>query len=63
MQIYYRDHPEAGGYLYVALRAPNDAWNGFYDVYVYPRRISGNGEGVPSGIGIPWVFSIIATML
>src|SRR5712671_3137776 len=36
MQIYYRDHPEAGGYLYVALRAPNDSWNGFYDVYVYP---------------------------
>ncbi len=36
MQIYYRDHPEAGGYLYVALRAPNDTWNGFYDDYVYP---------------------------
>ncbi len=36
MQRYYRDHPEAGGYLYVALRAPNDTWNGFYDVYVYP---------------------------
>jgi pimeloyl-ACP methyl ester carboxylesterase len=36
MKIYYRDHPEAGGYLYVALRAPNDAWNGFYDTYVYP---------------------------
>lgn len=36
MQVYYRDHPEAGGYLYVALRAPNDSWNGFYDVYVYP---------------------------
>ena len=36
MQIYYKDHPEAGGYLYVALRAPNDSWNGFYDVYVYP---------------------------
>ena len=36
MQIYYRDHPEAGGYLYVALRAPNDTWNGFYDTYVYP---------------------------
>jgi hypothetical protein len=36
MQIYYRDHPEAGGYLYLALRAPNDTWNGFYDVYVYP---------------------------
>jgi pimeloyl-ACP methyl ester carboxylesterase len=36
MQRYYRDHPEAGGYLYVALRAPNDTWNGFYDNYVYP---------------------------
>jgi len=36
MQRYYKDHPEAGGYLYVALRAPNDTWNGFYDVYVYP---------------------------
>ena len=36
MQIYYKDHPEAGGYTYVALRAPNDTWNGFYDDYVYP---------------------------
>jgi hypothetical protein len=36
MQHYYRDHPEVGGYYYVALRAPNDTWNGFYDVYVYP---------------------------
>src|SRR6185312_10373821 len=36
MQHYYKDHPEAGGYLYVALRAPNDTWNGFYDEYVYP---------------------------
>ncbi|MHC1766213.1 MAG: transglutaminase domain-containing protein [Verrucomicrobiia bacterium] len=36
MQIYYKDHPEAGGYLYVALRAPNDEWNGFYADYVYP---------------------------
>jgi len=36
MQRYYRDHPEVGGYRYVALRAPNDTWNGFYDVYVYP---------------------------
>jgi pimeloyl-ACP methyl ester carboxylesterase len=36
MQRYYRDHAEAGGYHYVALRAPNDTWNGFYDVYVYP---------------------------
>ncbi len=36
MQHYYKDHPEAGGYKYLALRAPNDTWNGFYDVYVYP---------------------------
>jgi predicted esterase len=36
MQVYYRDHPEVGGYLYLALRAPNDTWNGFYDNYVYP---------------------------
>lgn len=36
MKIYYRDHPEVGGYKYLALRAPNDTWNGFYDVYVYP---------------------------
>ena len=36
MQIYYKDHPEQGGYLYLALRAPNDTWNGFYDNYVYP---------------------------
>jgi hypothetical protein len=36
MGMYYKDHPEAGGYLYLALRAPNDTWNGFYDVYVYP---------------------------
>ena len=36
MQRYYRDHPEAGGYLYVALRAPDNTWNGFYTGYVYP---------------------------
>ncbi|HEY0457261.1 MAG TPA: transglutaminase-like domain-containing protein, partial [Verrucomicrobiae bacterium] len=36
MQRYYKDHAEEGGYLYLALRAPNDTWNGFYDVYVYP---------------------------
>ena len=36
MKIYYRDHPERGGYKYLALRAPNDTWNGFYDDYVYP---------------------------
>jgi predicted esterase len=36
MQHYYKDHPEAGGYIYLALRAPNNTWNGFYDDYVYP---------------------------
>ena len=36
MQHHYKDHPENGGYLYLALRAPNDTWNGFYDDYVYP---------------------------
>ncbi|HLQ36976.1 MAG TPA: transglutaminase domain-containing protein [Planctomycetota bacterium] len=36
MQRYYKDHPEAGGYRYCALRAPTDEWNGFYTDYVYP---------------------------
>ncbi len=36
MQIYYQDHPEVGGYLYCALRAPTDEWNGFYTDYFYP---------------------------
>jgi predicted esterase len=36
MQIYYRDQPSVTGYQYLALRAPNDTWNGFYDVYVPP---------------------------
>ena len=36
MATYYNDHAEAGGYKYLALRAPNDTWNGFYDDYVYP---------------------------
>ncbi|BDI29312.1 hypothetical protein CCAX7_13630 [Capsulimonas corticalis] len=37
MKTHYKDHPEAaGGYKYLALRAPNDTWNGFYDNYVYP---------------------------
>jgi len=36
MQIYYRDHPEVGGYIYVALRAPDNSWNGFYTAYTYP---------------------------
>ena len=34
--VYYRDHPEAGGYVYLALRAPNDEWNGFYDDAICP---------------------------
>ena len=33
---HYKAHPELGGYHYISLRAPNDSWNGFYDVYVYP---------------------------
>jgi predicted esterase/transglutaminase-like putative cysteine protease len=36
MQHYYRDQPTVTGYLYLALRAPNDTWNGFYDEYVPP---------------------------
>jgi hypothetical protein len=32
----YREHPEAGGYLYMSLRAPNDTWNGFYDDAICP---------------------------
>ena len=35
MQRYYRDQ-EPGGYLYLALRAPTDEWNGFYTGYAYP---------------------------
>ena len=31
MQVYYKDHPEVSGYRYLALRAPNNSWNGFYD--------------------------------
>ena len=33
---YYRDHLETGGYVYLALRAPNDDWNGFYDDAICP---------------------------
>ncbi|HVS36986.1 MAG TPA: transglutaminase domain-containing protein, partial [Gemmataceae bacterium] len=40
MQIYYKDHPEVSGYKYLALRAPNDTWNGFYDDYVPPLVIN-----------------------
>ena len=36
MQRYYRDQPSVPGYQYLALRAPNDVWNGFYDDYVPP---------------------------
>lgn len=34
--VYYKDHPEAGGYIYLALRAPNNVWNGFYDDAISP---------------------------
>jgi transglutaminase-like putative cysteine protease/poly(3-hydroxybutyrate) depolymerase len=33
---YYKEHPEACGYVYLALRAPNDEWNGFYDDAICP---------------------------
>ena len=33
---YYKPHPEAGGYVYLALRHPNDEWNGFYDDAICP---------------------------
>jgi pimeloyl-ACP methyl ester carboxylesterase len=36
MQIYYKDQESVSGYLYLALRAPNDTWNGFYDNYMPP---------------------------
>jgi transglutaminase-like putative cysteine protease len=36
MQIYYKDQDSVTGYQYLALRAPNDTWNGFYDTYVPP---------------------------
>ncbi len=40
MKIYYRDQPSVEGYLYIALRAPNDVWNGFYDDYCCPLVIN-----------------------
>jgi transglutaminase-like putative cysteine protease/pimeloyl-ACP methyl ester carboxylesterase len=40
MQIYYKDQPSVAGYQYLALRAPNDTWNGFYDGYVPPLVIN-----------------------
>jgi pimeloyl-ACP methyl ester carboxylesterase len=33
MQHYYRDQPSLEGYLYLAIRAPNNSWNGFYSPY------------------------------
>jgi pimeloyl-ACP methyl ester carboxylesterase len=36
MQRYYRDQADVTGYLYVALRAPNDTWNGFYADHMTP---------------------------
>ena len=35
MRRYYRDQKGVKGYLYLALRAPNNKWNGFYDHYVW----------------------------
>ena len=40
MQRYYRDQPSVSGYLYLALRAPNDSWNGFYADYVPPLVVA-----------------------
>jgi pimeloyl-ACP methyl ester carboxylesterase len=40
MQRYYRDQPSVTGYQYLALRAPNDTWNGFYDDYVPPLVVN-----------------------
>ncbi|MFO0843969.1 MAG: transglutaminase domain-containing protein [Gemmataceae bacterium] len=40
MQRYYRDQADVTGYLYVALRAPNDVWNGFYADYVTPLVVN-----------------------
>ena len=36
MQRYYLPGAEGKNLIYIALRAPNDKWNGFYDDYVYP---------------------------
>jgi predicted esterase len=49
MQTHYKDHPELGGYKYLALRAPNDTWNGFYDVYVYPLIVNLINEFLVNG--------------
>lgn len=44
MQIYYKDQPSVEGYVYVALRAPNNTWNGFYDDYVCPLIVNLIGQ-------------------
>jgi poly(3-hydroxybutyrate) depolymerase len=35
-QTYYQDQPDAPGYVYLALRAPNNDWDGFYDSAISP---------------------------
>jgi transglutaminase-like putative cysteine protease/predicted esterase len=40
MKIYYKDQPSVEGYQYLALRAPNNVWNGFYDDYVPPLIVN-----------------------
>jgi predicted esterase len=40
MQIYYRDQASVTGYQYLALRAPNDAWNGFYADHITPLVVN-----------------------
>jgi pimeloyl-ACP methyl ester carboxylesterase len=40
MQRYYRDQAGVEGYQYLALRAANDTWNGFYDNYVPPLIVN-----------------------
>jgi len=58
MQIYYKDQPDVTGYKYLALRAPNNSWNGFYDDYVYPlienliRQFIVNGDIDPNKVFI-----------
>jgi hypothetical protein len=39
MKKYYKDQDSVEGYVYIALRAPNDVWNGFYDDYMCPLTI------------------------
>ncbi len=40
MKKYYKDQSSVEGYAYIALRAPNDVWNGFYDDYCCPLAIN-----------------------